>query len=189
MTKQSDVFIHETAIVDPQVTIGKGCKIWHFSHLLANTTLGEGCIVGQNVMIGPDVQIGDNCKIQNNVSIYKGVTLEQDVFIGPSAVFTNVQTPRAFVERKSEFQVTLVGQGASIGANATILCGIRLGSYCLIGAGAVVTKSVKPHALMVGNPARQVGWVSHAGCVLEKDLFCPYDNVAYKIDDDALCRL
>lgn len=185
---QSDIFIHETAVIDPRVIIGEGSKIWHFSHLLADTKLGESCIIGQNVMIGPDVQIGDNCKIQNNVSIYKGVILERDVFIGPSAVFTNVQTPRAFIERKTEFHETVVGQGASIGANATILCGIRLGAYCLIGAGAVVTKSVKPHALMVGNPARQIGWVSHAGCVLQKDLICPYDSSAYIIRNDELYR-
>lgn len=189
MTKPSNFCIHETAIIDPQVTIGKGSKIWHFSHLLGNTNIGENCVIGQNVMIGPDVQIGNNCKIQNNVSIYKGVTLEQDVFIGPSAVFTNVQTPRAFIERKTEFHETLVSQGASIGANATILCGIRLGAYCLIGAGAVVTKSVKPHALMVGNPARHAGWVSHAGCVLRKDLICPYEKNAYIIRDNALYRL
>ena len=189
MTQQTDIYIHGTAEIDANVEIGNGSKIWHFCHFLSGTKLGENCVVGQNVMIGPDVHIGDNCKIQNNVSLYKGITIERDVFIGPSAVFTNVQTPRAFIERKTEFKETLIMQGVSIGANATILCGIILGQFCLIGAGAVVTKNVKAHALMTGNPARQVGWVSVAGCVLGDDLICPYDGSSYKIAEGQLQRI
>ena len=173
-------FVHETAVVDEGCTIGEGTKIWHFSHILGGTVLGRGVNIGQNVMIGPNVTVGDGCKIQNNVSLYKGVTLGDGVFCGPSCVFTNVNTPRAGVERKDEFAATPVGKGATIGANATIVCGHSLGDYCLIGAGAVVTKDVKPHALMVGNPAKQTGWVSHAGDKLGRDLVCPREGRRYR---------
>ncbi len=181
MMRKGSTVIHETAVVDSGVTIGEGCRIWHFSHILTGTAIGKNCVVGQNVMIGPDVTVGNNCKIQNNVSLYKGITIESDVFIGPSAVFTNVITPRAFVNRKTEFLDTIVQKGASVGANATILCGVTLGYYCLIGAGAVVTKSVKPFALMIGNPAKFAGWVSFAGCVLDKTLKCPMEGSQYEV--------
>ena len=166
-TKQADYFVHESSYIDEGALIGKGCKIWHFSHILGNTRLGKECTVGQNVMIGPNVTVGDRCKIQNNVSIYNGVELEDGVFCGPSCVFTNVKNPRATIERKHEFKKTLVKRHATIGANATIVCGVTLGEYCFIGAGAVVTKDVPAYALMVGNPARQVGWVDEMGEVLE----------------------
>ena len=156
-------FIHESAYVDDGATIGAGSKIWHFAHVLPGTTIGAGCVIGQNAMVGPDVSVGDGCKIQNNVSLYKGVTLEDDVFCGPSCVFTNVLNPRANVQRKDEFRPTLVKRGATIGANATIVCGHTIGAYAMIGAGAVVTADVPDHALMVGVPARRKGWVSHAG--------------------------
>jgi predicted dehydrogenase/acetyltransferase-like isoleucine patch superfamily enzyme len=174
-------YAHETAIIDEGCQIGEGSKIWHFSHILSGTIMGSNVSVGQNVMIGPLVKVGDNCKIQNNVSLYKGVELGQGVFCGPSCVFTNVNTPRAEVERKDAFLPTPVGRGATIGANATIICGHSLGEYCLIGAGAVVTKNVKPHALMVGNPAKQIAWVSHAGEKLGADLVCPREGRKYRI--------
>lgn len=181
-------FAHETAIVDEGCDIGKGTKIWHFSHVLKGTKIGQDSIIGQNVMIGPDVHVGNRCKIQNNVSIYKGVTLEDGVFCGPSCVFTNVHTPRAEIERKDEFRTTYVERGVTIGANATIVSGNRLGAYSLIGAGAVVTKNVKPHALMVGNPAKHMGWVSHAGEKLGEDLICPRQGRRYQIDLDGHLR-
>lgn len=174
-----DVFIHESAYVDPPVEIGAGTKIWHFVHVLPNTRIGERCVLGQNVMAGPDVVIGDGCKIQNNVALYRGVVLEQDVFCGPSCVFTNVLTPRAHIERKSEFVETRVGRGATIGANATIVCGNRLGAYCMIAAGAVVTRDVPDHALVAGLPARAIGWVSRAGERLGDDLVCPRTGERY----------
>jgi acetyltransferase-like isoleucine patch superfamily enzyme len=164
---------HPTAVVDDGCSIGKGTRIWHFSHVLSGTRIGEGCTIGQNVMIGPDVVVGNACKIQNNVSLYKGVTLQDGVFCGPSCVFTNVKTPRAEVNRKEEFLPTVVERGASIGANATIVCGSRLGAYCLIAAGAVVTGDVPPFALMAGVPARRIGWVSRTGDRLGEDLVCP----------------
>lgn len=173
------VFIHETALVDDGATIGDGSKIWHFVHVLGGTEIGSGCVLGQNVMAGPNVKIGDGCKIQNNVSLYAGVTLEEDVFCGPSCVFTNVMTPRAFVERKSEFLPTLVRKGASIGANATIICGVTVGRFAMIGAGAVVTKDVPDHALVVGNPAQPMGWVSRSGERLGDDLTCPRTGEIY----------
>ena len=179
-------FVHETAIVDDGCDIGEGSKIWHFSHILGGTKIGKHVIVGQNVMVGPSVTVGDYCKIQNNVSLYKGVELAEGVFCGPSCVFTNVNTPRAQVERKEEFDPTPVGRGATIGANATIVCGHSLGEYCLIGAGSVVTKDVKPHALMVGNPAKQIGWVSHAGDKLGKDLTCPREGRRYRENNGML---
>lgn len=177
-------YVHETAIVDVGCEIGRSTKIWHFSHIIKGTKIGEDCVIGQNVMIGPDVVIGDRCKIQNNVSLYKGVILEDGVFCGPSCVFTNVHNPRAEIERKDEFRKTYVERGVTIGANATIVCGNRLGAYSLIGAGAVVTKDVKPHAVMVGNPAKQIGWVSHAGEKLGEDLVCPRERRQYQIDEN-----
>ena len=182
-------YAHETAIIDRDATIGNATKIWHFSHILKDVKIGDNCIIGQNVMVGPDAVIGNGCKIQNNVSIYKGVTLEADVFCGPSCVFTNVNTPRANVERKDEFDITHVETGVTIGANATFGCGNRLGAYSLIGAGAVVTKDVKPHALMVGIPAKQIGWVSHAGEKLNENLVCPREGRSYQIKNDTLFEL
>lgn len=166
MLPYTNVFVHPTAVVDAGVTIGGETKVWHFTHLLPGTVVGERCVIGQNVMIGPDVCVGSGCKIQNNVALYKGVTLEDDVFCGPSCVFTNVRTPRAHVNRREEFSRTLVRRGASIGANATIVCGVTIGSFAFIGAGAVVTKDVLPYALMVGVPAKQAGWVCACGDVL-----------------------
>ncbi|KAA0971878.1 N-acetyltransferase [Aureimonas fodinaquatilis] len=174
------VFVHPTAVVDDGVQIGAGSRIWHFSHILGQTILGQNVIVGQNVVIGPQVSVGDGCKIQNNVSLYKGVTLEADVFCGPSCVFTNVLNPRAFVERKDEFRPTLVRQGATIGANATIVCGNVLGRFCMIAAGAVVTHDVPDFALMVGVPARRRGWVSREGEILGADLVCPRTGERYR---------
>jgi UDP-2-acetamido-3-amino-2,3-dideoxy-glucuronate N-acetyltransferase len=172
--------IHESAYVDEPVRIGRGTRIWHFVHILKDCDIGEGCSIGQNVMIGPGVRIGNRCKIQNNVSLYDGVELEDDVFCGPSAVFTNVLNPRAAVERKSEFRRTLVRRGATIGANATIVCGHELGPYCFIGAGAVVTDDVPAHALMLGVPARPAGWMSRHGERLGPDLVCPSSGERYR---------
>ena len=186
MKQRGDFFVHETAVLDEPVSIGTGSKIWHFSHILSDTLIGANCVIGQNVMIGPEVVVGDNCKIQNNVSLYKGVVVEQDVFIGPSAVFTNVKTPRAFIDRKPEFQKTHLKQGATVGANATIVCGVTIGKYCLIGAGAVVTTSVPDFALFLGVPARQHGWVSKSGCVLDDDMTCPHDGSTYTPVDGVL---
>ncbi|MDX1956004.1 MAG: acyltransferase [Chitinophagaceae bacterium] len=159
----SDYFVHPTAIVDEGAQIGKGTRIWHFCHLMPQTVLGEDCILGQNVFIDNNARIGDRVKVQNNVSIYNGVVVEDDVFLGPSVVFTNVINPRSFIERKSEFRPTIIRKGATIGANATILCGVEIGEYAMIGAGAVVTRNVLPYALVVGNPARQTGWVNKDG--------------------------
>lgn len=173
-------FVHPLAAVDDRVSIGEGTRIWHFTHVLKNTYIGRDCIIGQNVSIGPDVRVGDRCKIQNNVSVYPGVTLEDGVFCGPSCVFTNVMNPRAEIERKNEFRPTIVKRGASIGANATIVCGNTLGEYCFIAAGAVVTKDVPAFAMMAGVPARRIGWVSHAGERLGKDLVCPREGRRYR---------
>lgn len=162
-------FVHPSAIVDPGAEIGDGTRIWHFTHVMESAIIGNQCILGQNVYIDRNVKIGDGVKIQNNVSVYDGVIIEDSVFIGPSVVFTNVINPRSFIERKHEFKKTLVEKGASIGANATILCGIRIGSYALIGAGAVVTEDVPPHGLLVGNPARLIGWVDQSGNKLHFD--------------------
>lgn len=174
------VLIHESSYVDDGATIGRGTKIWHFCHILGRTSIGVKCSIGQNVMIGPNVRIGSNCKIQNNVSIYDGVELADDVFCGPSSVFTNVNNPRADVSRKDEFRRTPIGRGASIGANATIVCGHVLGEYCFIGAGAVVTKDVPAFALMAGNPARRIGWMSKAGERLGADLVCVRSGERYR---------
>lgn len=178
--------LHETAIVDAAVEIGAGTSIWHFCHVSAGARIGAGCVLGQNVFVGAGVTIGDRCKIQNNVSVYQGVTLEDEVFCGPSCVFTNVLTPRAFIERKSEFAPTLVGRGATIGANATIVCGNTVGRYAMVGAGAVVTRDVADHALVVGNPARRIGWFSRSGERLGSDLVCPRTGERYRLEDDRL---
>ncbi|HKP29390.1 MAG TPA: DapH/DapD/GlmU-related protein [Gemmatimonadales bacterium] len=162
-------FVHESSFVDDGAQIGKGTKIWHFCHIMPGAVIGEGCNIGQNVVVMGGTRVGNNVRIQNNVSIYEGVTLEDDVFCGPSCVFTNVINPRSHVSRKSEYQATLVRRGASIGANATIICGNELGEYCFIGAGAVINKSVLPYALMVGLPARRVGWICQCGVRLVED--------------------
>jgi len=165
--EKSNYFVHESSYVDDNVEIGEGTKIWHFCHVLSNTKIGKNCSFGQNCVIGPNVTIGNGVKVQNNISIYDGVEIEDDVFLGPSMVFTNVINPRAFIQRKDEFKKTLLKKGCSIGANATIVCGVTIGEYALIGAGAVVNRDVKPYALMVGVPARQIGWVDKAGNRME----------------------
>jgi UDP-2-acetamido-3-amino-2,3-dideoxy-glucuronate N-acetyltransferase len=176
-----EVFIHETAIVDPGAEIGQGTKVWHFCHIMASAQIGNDCVFGQNVFVGNKVILGNNVKVQNNVSVYEGVVCEDDVFLGPSMVFTNVINPRSAVNRKEEFKTTLVKKGSTIGANATIVCGITLGEYSFIGAGAVVTKDVKPFALMVGVPAKQIGWVSRSGAILGSDLVCPETGEKYML--------
>jgi len=167
ITKSKDYFVHVSSCIDENVKIGKGTKIWNFSHILKGSNIGKNCIIGQNVMIGPEVIVGNGCKIQNNVSIYKDVTLEDDVFCGPSCVFTNVINPRAFISRKEEFRKTLVEKGATIGANATIVCGNDIGRYAFIGSGAVVTKDVPDFALVYGNPAKLKGWMCECGIKLK----------------------
>jgi UDP-2-acetamido-3-amino-2,3-dideoxy-glucuronate N-acetyltransferase len=178
---------HETAIIDEGCTIGMGTRIWHFSHIMPGCIIGEGCNIGQNVVVSPDVVLGKNVKVQNNVSIYTGVVCEDDVFLGPSMVFTNVINPRSAVNRKNEYARTLVRKGATIGANATIVCGIELGEFCFIGAGTVVLKSVPSYALMVGNPARQTGWMSEYGHKLTFDnegiATCPESHVKYQLSN------
>lgn len=176
-----NAFIHESSYVDDNVTVGSGTKIWHFSHVLSNCQIGEDCSLGQNVVIGPNVSVGSRVKIQNNVSVYDGVTLEDGVFCGPSCVFTNVKNPRSEIVRKDEYRKTVVRRGASIGANATIVCGHDLGEYCFIAAGAVVTKEVPSYALMVGTPAKRIGWMSKAGGRMGDDLVCPIDGTAYRV--------
>jgi len=183
MSNQEDnMFIHESSYVDENVTIGIGTKIWHFCHILKNSTVGKNCSLGQNVVVGPNVSIGNGVKIQNNVSVYDGVTLEDGVFCGPSCVFTNVNNPRSEIVRKDEYLKTKVKHGASIGANATIVCGNNLGKYCFIAAGAVITKEVPDFALMAGTPAKRIGWVSKAGGRLGEDLICPIDGTSYRLD-------
>jgi UDP-2-acetamido-3-amino-2,3-dideoxy-glucuronate N-acetyltransferase len=179
-------FVHSTAIVDEKVTIGEGSKIWHFTHVLSGSKIGKGCNIGQNVVIGPDVTMGNNCKLQNNVSVYKGVTLEDGVFCGPSMVFTNVYNPRAEIRKMDQARPTLVRKGASIGANATVVCGNTLGRYCFIGAGAVVTKNVPDHALVVGNPGKQIGWMCECGERLTDDLDCLTCGKNYEKSDTGL---
>jgi UDP-2-acetamido-3-amino-2,3-dideoxy-glucuronate N-acetyltransferase len=184
----TDYFAHETAVIDDGCKIGKGTRIWHFSHIMNGCVIGENCNIGQNVVISPDVILGKNVKIQNNVSVYTGVICEDDVFLGPSMVFTNVINPRSHVNRKNEYAPTIVRKGASIGANATIVCGNEIGHYALIGAGAVVTKPVKPYALVVGNPARQTGWVSQNGHKLifntQGEATCPETGQKYKLENN-----
>jgi len=185
MTKVA-FFVHPTAIIDADVRIGSGTHIWHFSHVLGGSTIGERCTIGQNVMIGPRASVGNGCKIQNNVSVYQGVTLEDDVFCGPSAVFTNVLFPRAFIDRKHEISPTMVRTGASIGANATIVCGSTIGEYAMIAAGAVVTRDVPSYALMAGSPARFRAWVGRSGERLDADLVCPRTRERYRVRDGKL---
>ena len=182
----NNIFIHETAIVDAGAKIGEGTKVWHFCHVMGTAQIGKNSVLGQNVFVGNNVKLGNNVKVQNNVSVYEGVICEDDVFLGPSMVFTNVINPRSTVNRKQEFKTTLVKKGATIGANATIVCGVTMGEYCFIGAGAVITKSVKPFALMVGVPAKQKGWVSKSGNILGDDLICSETNERYKLEGDYL---
>ena len=174
-------FVHESSFVDDGVAIGSGTKVWHFSHILSGSNVGEDCSFGQNVVVGPNVKVGNRVKIQNNVSVYEGVTLEDGVFCGPSCVFTNVNNPRSEIVRKDEYRTTIVRSGASIGANATIVCGHNLGEYCFIAAGAVITKEVPAYALMAGMPAKRIGWMSKAGGRLGEDLICPIDGTAYRL--------
>jgi UDP-2-acetamido-3-amino-2,3-dideoxy-glucuronate N-acetyltransferase len=185
-----DIFIHATAVIDEGAQIGEGTKIWHFTHVMPTAVIGDHCILGQNVYIDNNARIGNGVKIQNNVSIYNGVTLEDHVFIGPSVVFTNVINPRSFIERKNEFKQTLVKAGASIGANATILCGLEIGNFALIGAGALIIADVPAFAIMVGNPARQAGWVSRAGGSLAFDIdgyaTCPLSGEHYRLEDNRI---
>ena len=195
MNKPASWWCHESAIVDEGATIGEGTKIWHFSHVCSGAVIGEGCSLGQNVFVGNRVVIGNNCKIQNNVSVYDNVALEDDVFCGPSMVFTNVYNPRSAVSRKSEYRNTLVGQGATLGANCTIVCGVRIGSYAFIGAGAVVNKDIPDYALMVGVPARQIGWMSEYGEQLPLPLegiaetTCPHTGDQYQLKEGSLKKL
>jgi UDP-2-acetamido-3-amino-2,3-dideoxy-glucuronate N-acetyltransferase len=182
----NDYFRHPTAVVDDGAEIGAGTKIWHFAHILSGTKIGARCVISQNVMIGPKAVVGNGCKIQNNVSIYEGVTLEDDVFCGPSMVFTNVLYPRAHVNRRDEFLPTLVRRGATIGANATIVCGNTVGEYAMVGAGAVVTRDVADFALVLGAPAVRIGWVSRSGDRLGADLVCPRTGERYVLEDGRL---
>jgi UDP-2-acetamido-3-amino-2,3-dideoxy-glucuronate N-acetyltransferase len=182
----SDYFIHDTSVIDEGVSIGGGTKIWHFSHILSGSKIGSNCNIGQNVVIGPDVSIGAKCKVQNNVSVYKGVTLEDGVFCGPSVVFTNVYNPRAEIRKMDQIKPTLVKKGATIGANATIMCGTTLGAYCFIGAAAVVTKDIPDHALVIGNPARQMGWMCECGERLTESLECLSCNKRFERKGDGI---
>ncbi len=188
-----DYFAHETAVIDGNCNIGKGTKIWHFSHIMSNCKLGLNCNIGQNVVISPDVVLGNNVKVQNNVSIYTGVICEDDVFLGPSMVFTNVINPRSAVNRRGEYLKTIVRHGASIGANATIVCGHDIGRFAFIGAGAVVTKEVPDYALVVGNPARQTGWMSEYGHKLDFNnegiAICPESKENYEIKNNIVTKL
>ena len=198
MRNNSNYFVHESSYVDDNVAIGSGTKIWHFCHILTNARIGENCIIGQNVCIERDVIVGNRCKIQNNVSIYTGVTLEDEVFCGPSCVFTNVYNPRAFIERKAEFRPTLVKRGATIGANATIVCGVIIGRYSLVGAGAVVKSDVPDYAIVAGVPARQTGWTCKCGTTLNfnrrtsatgnmaSETVCSYCGNKYFVEDNLL---
>jgi UDP-2-acetamido-3-amino-2,3-dideoxy-glucuronate N-acetyltransferase len=185
-------FVHPSAIIDEGALIGAGTKVWHFCHLMSKSVVGSNCNLGQNVFIDNNAVIGNSVKIQNNVSVYNGVKIEDEVFLGPSMVFTNVINPRSFIERKDEFKNTIVRKGATIGANATIICGIEVGNYAMIGAGAVVTKNVLPFALMVGNPAVQIGWVSEAGCTLKFNdeglAVCNYTGVQYLLVDNKVIK-
>ncbi len=190
--ENKEYFSHETAVIDAGCTIGKGTKIWHFSHLMTGCTLGENCNIGQNVVVSPGVTLGNNVKVQNNVSIYTGVICEDDVFLGPSMVFTNIINPRSAIVRKDQYVETLVRRGASIGANATIVAGIELGEYSFVGAGAVVLHNVPAFALVVGNPARQIGWMSEYGHRLEFDeqglATCPESGQRYRLEGDIVMK-
>jgi UDP-2-acetamido-3-amino-2,3-dideoxy-glucuronate N-acetyltransferase len=180
MNMMRDFFVHKTSFVDDHCDIGEGTKIWHFSHVLPHSKIGERCNIGQNVVIGPDVSIGTNCKIQNNVSVYKGVTLEDDVFCGPSMVFTNVYNPRAGIRKMDQARPTLVKKGATLGANSTIICGVTIGQYAFVGAGALVNKDVPDYALVVGNPAKEIGYVCQCGERLLHDFSCSDCGKTYK---------
>jgi len=190
---EKEYFVHETAVIDDGCKIGKGTKIWHFSHVMKGSDIGENCNIGQNVVIFPGVKLGRNVKVQNNVSIYTGVICKDDVFLGPSMVFTNVINPRSAIIRRDHYDTTIVEKGASIGANSTIICGIKIGAYSFIGAGAVVTKDVKPYALVVGNPARQTGWMSEYGHKLIFDnsgfASCPESGERYKIENGKVSKI
>jgi len=186
-------FAHETAVIDDGVEIGKGTRIWHFSHIMTGSKIGTNCNLGQNVVVSPEVTLGNNVKVQNNVSIYTGVICEDDVFLGPSMVFTNVINPRSAVVRRDEYMLTLVEKGATIGANATIVCGNKIGKFAFIGAGAVVIREVKPYALVVGNPSKQIGWMSEYGHRLEFNkeglAHCPESGEQYRLDGDMVDKL
>jgi UDP-2-acetamido-3-amino-2,3-dideoxy-glucuronate N-acetyltransferase len=188
----TDVFVHSSAIVDEGCEIGEGTKIWHFSHIMSNCKIGNNCNLGQNVVVSPEVILGNNVKVQNNVSIYTGVVCEDDVFLGPSMVFTNVINPRSAINRRGEYLKTRVGKGATIGANATIVCGHNIGEFAFIGAGAVVTKTVKAYALVVGNPAKQIGWMSEFGYRLkfnkENYAICPESKIKYELIDEQVFK-
>jgi len=188
-----DYFAHELAVIDADCTIGQGTKIWHFSHIMPHCVIGDQCNIGQNVVVSPNVVLGNNVKVQNNVSIYTGVICEDDVFLGPSMVFTNVINPRSAIIRKDEYKKTIVKKGASIGANATIVCGNNIGEYAFIGAGAVVTKEVKPYALVVGNPSTQIAWISEYGHRLnfnDKGIaICEESLISYKLENDCVTKL
>jgi UDP-2-acetamido-3-amino-2,3-dideoxy-glucuronate N-acetyltransferase len=193
MSNTKSFFAHETAVIDAGCTIGAGTKIWHFSHIMVNARIGERCNIGQNVVVSPEVILGDNVKVQNNVSIYTGVTCEDDVFLGPSCVFTNVTNPRSAVVRRGEYARTRVKKGASIGANATIVCGHDIGRFAFVGAGAVVTKTIPDYALVVGNPARQIGWMSEYGHRLEFDAdgmaICAESNERYRLKGEVVRKV
>lgn len=190
---ENNFFAHETAIIDDNCTIGEGTKIWHFSHIMSGCTIGEHCNIGQNVVISPEVVLGNNVKIQNNVSVYTGVTCEDDVFLGPSMVFTNVTNPRSAINRKNQYAKTHVGHGATIGANATVVCGHDIGHFAFIGAGAVVTKSIPDYALVVGNPSKQIGWMSEYGHRLNFDndgfATCPESGERYKLENQHVTKI
>ncbi len=193
MSENKKYFAHETSVIDEGCEIGEGTKIWHFSHIMSGCRIGEKCNIGQNVVVSPDVILGKNVKIQNNVSIYTGVICEDDVFLGPSMVFTNVTNPRSAVNRRGKYETTIVKKGASIGANATIVCGHNIGRFAFIGAGAVVTKEVKDYALVVGNPAKQIGWMSEYGHRLnfnnEGIAVCPESKETYKLENEKVVKI
>jgi len=192
MSDNKDYFAHETAVIDDGCKIGRGTKIWHFTHIMTGAVIGENCNLGQNVVVSPEVVLGRNVKVQNNVSIYTGVICEDDVFLGPSMVFTNITNPRSAVIRKDKYERTLVKKGASIGANSTIICGNEIGEFAFIGAGSVVTKNVKPYSLVIGNPARHIGWMSEFGHRLHFDdsgiAICPESGVKYQLKDGQVTK-
>jgi UDP-2-acetamido-3-amino-2,3-dideoxy-glucuronate N-acetyltransferase len=193
MIMEKEYFAHETAVIDAGCKIGKGTKIWHFSHIMTGSEIGENCNIGQNVVISPGVKLGRNVKVQNNVSIYTGVTCDDDVFLGPSMVFTNVTNPRSAIIRKDHYSFTTVEKGATIGANATIVCGIKIGTYSFVGAGAVVTKNVKPYSLVIGNPARQTGWMSEYGHKLnfgaDSIATCKESGERYRLQNNEVSKI